>query len=165
MRHIRLIWYIFLGLALVLLDVSFFAVLEFRGAAIVSSFLTLIVLAISDRKENFVYFSLVLIILLTIFSSLPISIIGINFLVLPWLLNFAIKRYFRRPDPITNIFYLSFASLVFSLTLMIWANDWSLAGFVVALYFTLINSLAGWLIGYVYLSLRKKLTLDVEIKI
>jgi len=155
----------FLGLLLVLLDVSFLSNFEIYGASIITSFLTLIIMTISDRGDDYIYFSLILILLFSIFSSLPLGVIVINFLVLPSVLNLVVREYFPRPNHVTVMLYFILTTLIFDLVLLVWSRYWSATGLLAVGYFVLINSFAGWIINFIYLSLKRKFTLDTEVKI
>ncbi|MDO8444038.1 MAG: hypothetical protein Q7S80_00850 [bacterium] len=165
MKQLKYLWYLFSGLFLVLLDVSFLSNFDVYGASIITSFLILIIMAISNRDDDYIYFSLILIILFSIFSSLPLGIIAINFLVLPITLNIIIKKYFPRPNHFTIMLYFIFATFIFDLVLLIWSRDWSATGLLAVGYFVVINSFAGWIINSIYFSFKKRFTLETEVKI
>ena len=165
MNKIKYFWYLIIGLLSVLLDVSFLSNFEVYGASVITSFLILIILAISDKGDDYIYFALLLVILFSIFSSLPLGVIAFDLLVLPIALNLVIKKYFPRPNNFTALFYFILATFAFDLFLLIWSRDWSMTGFLAVGYFVVINSLAGWMIYFIYNAIRKKFMLDTEIKI
>lgn len=165
MKQLKFFWFLFLGFTLVLFDVSFLSNFELYGASILTSFLTLIMLIISGREDDYISFSLILILLFSIFSSLPLATIVINFLVLPLAINLVLRKYFPRPNNFSALFYFVFATFVFDFVLLVWSGEWNATGFLAVGYFTVINSLAGWALNSVYLSFKKKFTLDTEVKI
>lgn len=165
MKQIRYFWYIFLGLILVMLDVSFFSNFEVYGASVITSFLVLVILAISDKGDDYIFFSLILVILFSVFSSLPLGVIALNFLAMPMILNLVVKKYFPRPNNFTAVLYFTVATFIFDLVLLIWSRDWNMLGFLAVGYFTVINSLVGWVMNSIYLSFKKKFTLDNKVKL
>ncbi len=154
-----------LGLFLILLDVSFLSNFEIYGASILTSFLALVIFVIYDKTDDYIYFSLILILLFSIFSSLPLGVILVNFLILPVAMNIILQKYFPRPNNFTVLFYFIFATFVFDFVLLAWSGSWNAAGFLAVGYFTAINSVAGWIINYIYNSVKKKFVLESEVKI
>jgi len=165
MKPIKFILFVFLGLILVLLDVSFFSFITVMGASIITSFLVLIMMAITDRKKDFAYFSLLLVLYFSIFSSLPLFLIGLNILILPLAMNFVMKKYFRSPNVYASSIYFFIASFVFEFSFLVWVGEWNLNGYMAVLSFVLINTMAGFLLNFLYHKAQNRLLADFEIKI
>lgn len=165
MKYLKFLSFFFLGLCLVLLDVSFLSNFEVYGATVISSFVFLIILAISDRQEDFVLFSLSLVILFAVFSSLPLFIIFLNFVLLPLAFNLVRRKYLHVPNRFSAVIYLLAATFLFELVLVIWGREFNQFGFLAVAYFIIINTICGFFINIFYNSLRFRLTRETKIKI
>lgn len=156
MKQVKNIVLFALAAALVLFDVSFLSNFEVYGATILSSYSLLIIMSVLGGFNNFAYFSLSLVILFAVFSSLPIFLILLNFVGLPLLFNFVRHKYFHAPNRFTILIYLVIANFLFEAFVMIWLREFSPAGVLTVGYFTIINTVAGFLISLVYIYLRTK---------
>lgn len=143
MKIIRQIIIIFIALALVILDVSFFSQLDIYGASILFSFIAAILFALLDRDKNYLIYLLSAVIFFALFSSLPLPIIFINFFLLPAVIYYIKNTYFPEPTILSVIFYFSVATFLFDLIILLYAREWNEAGYLALGYFTVLNSLAG----------------------
>lgn len=141
---------VFLALVTVLLDVSFFSAFEVYGATIILSLVILLTMSITDRSRTYLIYAFSLILFFTIFSSLPLFVIALEFLALPVGLNYIVTRYFPRPRPVTSPIYYLFGNFIFELVLMVHGKEYNQAGLLTLSYFVVLNSIIG-VICYVLL--------------
>lgn len=153
-----------LALVTVLLDVSFFSTFEIYGATVISSLAILLTMAITDRNRNYLIYAFSLILFFTIFSSLPLIVIAIEFLALPAGLNYVMTRYFPRPRAATSPIYYLFGNFIFELVLMVYAKEYNQVGLLTLSYFVVLNSIFG-VIFYVLLEKVKNDFNIEEIKV
>lgn len=165
MKQLKLLIYFLLGFVLVLFDVSFLSNFEIYGATVLLSFSFLVILAVVRPFEDFMYFSLSLVILFAIFSSLPLFLVVLNFVLLPLLINFVRTKYFHRPGRLGMIAYLAVANFLFELILTIWAKELNQSGFLAIGYFTLINTFTGFIINLIYSAFYGQTRSQKEIRI
>jgi hypothetical protein len=149
-----------LALATVLLDVSFFSTFEIYGATVISSLAILLTMAITDRNRNYLIYAFSLILFFTIFSSLPLVVIVIEFLALPAGLNYVMTRYFPRPRAVTSPIYYLFGNFIFELVLMVYAKEYNQAGLLTLSYFVVLNSI----LGVIFYVLLEKVKNDFNIE-
>jgi hypothetical protein len=97
----------------------------------------------------------------TIFSSLPIYALLINFLILPASLNIVKKTYLPDPTVFTSFFYFFIASFIFELILIINFKGLNSDGLLTLAYFSFMNSFLGVVLFIIYRSIRKYLTGEV----
>jgi hypothetical protein len=164
MKQIRNLIVVVSALVLVLLDVSFFVSIEVYGATILSALSVLLIMAMIDKTKSYYVFSLSLVLFYSIFTSLPLGIIIINFFVLPAMLNLVRVRFFPEPTTITAFFYLLGANLFFESVLMVYSGELNESGWLAFSYFVFLNTVFGLLLFYLY-SLAKKRLLRDEIKL
>ncbi|MCX6808251.1 MAG: hypothetical protein NTW50_01105 [Candidatus Berkelbacteria bacterium] len=164
MKLFRNILLVVLALSLVLLDVSFFVNFEVNGATFLSSFCVLVVLALVDNSKKYYIFSLALVLFFSLFTSLPLLVIALNFFLLPAFLNFIRLKFFPEPTPFTSLFYFISISVVFEIIIMIYSGSWNSQALLALLYFVLINSAAGVFLFTMYRIIKKRFLLG-EIKI
>jgi len=143
MNTIKKILLIVAALITVLLDVSFFSSLEIYGATVILSLAVLLTMAITDRGRDYLIYAFSLILFFTIFSSLPLIVIAIEFLVLPAGLNFVLTKYFPKPRPATSPIYYIFGTLFFEFVLLVYSKEFTQSGFLTLGYFVVINSIVG----------------------
>lgn len=154
MKYLKLAFYFFLGLFLTLLDVSLLSNFEFFGATILTSFSLLIVLAVSDRLEDLAYYSLGLVILFAVFSSLPLFLIMINFVFLPLVISYVRRRYFHKPSEFAVLLYLILGNFLFEAILVVWAGELNKIGLLLIMSFVIINTVCGFLINILFSKVR-----------
>lgn len=164
MKQIKPILYFLLGLALVLLDVSFLSNFEIYGATIVTSFIFLVILAISDRLQDFMYFSLSLVILFAVFSSLSLAVILLNFVLLPLVISYVRRKYLHVPNKFAAILYFLIATFCFEFILVAAAKEFNQAGALMIGYFTILNTFLGFFINIFYRSIKQKFSTAKEIR-
>jgi len=143
MKIFQQILIILLAFCLVILDVSFFSQLNIYGASILFSFIVAILFVLLNRDKNYLCYLLASVIFFTIFSSLPLPIIFLNFFLLPVAVNYIKNTYFPEPTIISVIFYFFAATFIFDFILLIYAKEWNQSGYLALGYFTVLNSLAG----------------------
>jgi len=143
MNTFKKIMLIVAALVTVLLDVSFFSSIEIYGATIILSLSILLTMAISDRSRNYLIYAFSLILFFTIFSSLPLIVIAIEFLLLPTGLNYVMIKYFPKPRPVTSPIYYAFGTLFFELVLLVYSKEFTESGLLTLSYFVVINSIVG----------------------
>lgn len=134
---------IILAFILVILDVSFFSQLDIYGASVLFSFIAAILFALLDREKNYLFYLLAAVLFFTIFSSLPLPIIFLNFFLLPVAINYVKNTYFPEPTIISVVFYFFISAFIFDFVILIYAKEWNQAGYLALGYFTVLNSLAG----------------------
>ncbi|MEI7791884.1 MAG: hypothetical protein WCI57_00130 [Candidatus Berkelbacteria bacterium] len=149
-----------LALATVLLDVSFFSAFEIYGATIISSLAVLLTMAITDRSRNYLIYVFSLILFFTIFSSLPLLVIALEFLALPVGLNYVMTRYFPRPKAVTSPVYYLFGNFIFELVLLVYSKEYNQAGLLTLSYFVVLNSI----LGVIFYILQEKVKNDFNIE-
>jgi len=143
MNTFKKIMLIVVALVTVLLDVSFFSSIEIYGATIILSLSILLTMAISDRSRDYLIYAFSLILFFTIFSSLPLIVIAIEFLLLPAGLNYVMIKYFPKPRPVTSPIYYIFGTLFFELVLLVYSKEFTESGLLTLSYFVVINSIVG----------------------
>lgn len=159
----RLLW-IILALVMVIFDVSFLTNFSLNGASILFSFLILMIFSLLDKKGEYVIFALALVIGFSVFSSVPILVIAINFLILPIVVNYVRLNYFPVPTALTIFLYLLLATFLFDFSLLVYAGEWSRAGFTTVAEFVAMNTILGGIMYSLYLRFSKRFSI-MDIKI
>lgn len=146
---------------LVLLDISFFSSMDLYGATLISSFAFLILLAITDKKSNYLFASSVCLLFFTIFSSLPIFLLLLDFLILPAIVNNIKRTYLPEPTVFTSFFYFFSASLFFEIILIGYLKGFDSDGLLTIGYFSILNAFLGVLLFTIYKAIKRYLTGEV----
>lgn len=154
-----------LAFLLTLLDVAFFSNLSVYGATIISTFLVAIIFSLDDKWENLVVFCSFSLLFYSIFSSVQVVVLFFVFYILPFMVHYLRKNYFRETSAIFSVAYFAPALAIFDLTLMISTKQWGIEAILALCYFVIINSIFGILIYIPILKLRHSFTLEREIKV
>lgn len=156
MRYLKNFSIIILVFILVLLDVSFFSNFQLYDATVLSTIAFILVFCIADIHMRYLnIFALSAIFFFSIFSSLPIFIILVNFLVLPLALKIARGRYFPEPTVIMAIFYSLLFSFCFETVMILYDRIWSKEAILSLFCFTVLNTFASVVVYAVFLTMRK----------
>lgn len=166
MKPLKIFFLLLLGFILVIIDVAFLSNLEFFGVTILTSYIALLEFAILNRKSNsFLAFSVILFALFAIFSSLPLPILVLNFILLPAFLIFIKSNYFAGTTILSTIFFLLFASFLFESILVLYAG-FSLSTveiYLSMIVFTLLHTIIGFAV-YLVARVFKKNFLSIGIE-
>lgn len=165
MKLSKLLLYILLGLVLVIMDLTFFSYIEIYGASLITSLVVLTMLALSSKNDDYIYFGLILVILFSIFSSVPLFVIGLNFVLVPATINYVIKKYLPSPSTLTAVLYFIFVAFLFEFSLLVWSSEWSVVGFKAVGYFVMINAILGTIINVLYTKAKNFFLSEFEIKL
>jgi hypothetical protein len=141
-KWINILLFGFLALCLVLLDTSFFSFLVLFEAQIIISFVALITFAIK-ADDYLTYFSGFVIIFFSIFSSLPVWLIVINFCVLPEIVFYIRKNLLPEPSVFIIPAYFIAVSFSFEFLLFLYSKEFNASGVLAIGYFVLLNTIAG----------------------
>ena len=147
---------VILALLLVFVDVCFFGFLPLGGISILSSFLVLVTFALLFDQEKFLIFALSLVIWLSIFSSLPTWVILAVYVLIPSTIVFLRKNYLPEPSIFIALFYFFVSTLLTGLFFMIDSMEWNDSSLALILFFSLINTIAGFIIFVVFKSYRQR---------
>lgn len=141
----NLLKYFFISIfsfCLVLLDTSFFSMLTFYEAQIIISFLALIIFALKvDEILTFFCFSIV--IFFAVFSSLPVWLILINFLLIPSVVLYLRKNFLPEPSMVSLPLYFMITCFAFEFVLLLYSHDINSKSLLVLVCFALINCFFG----------------------
>lgn len=147
---------ILFALFLSVMDTAFFSNLTINGASIVSVYMLSIIFAINGDFERFLLFVGATVIFFSIFSSLPIYLIFLLFLVIPSFLLFLRKKYLPHPSVPVSLFYFIIVDFLFEIILLLQSKEWSRNGFEILGYFILINSVFGVIMFYIVNKIKNK---------
>lgn len=128
---------------LTLLDVSFFINMPIFGSTILISFITLIILAVTDKSETYYIFAIALTIFFSGLSSFPIILIIIDFLFLPIVLNRLRQNFFSFPTLISSFLYLIVTTIFFQLSILLYSRSFEITMLATIVKFVLLNSFFG----------------------
>ena len=156
MNILRYLMLAFVCVLLVIFDVVFLVNFQLYGATIFSSFLFLVIFAISGRRDDYIFIAFCLVLLFAVFSSLPIWLSLILFIILPSLLHFIRQQYFPEPNVLSSLLYFFAATLCFDFILLVYADGWSIEGAISLASFVAANTLAGCLMFAVAYRFREK---------
>jgi len=141
---------------LTLLDASFFSAMPLFGATILSSYILALALSISKELNLLLCYVISAVFFFSIFSSLPIWLIVIVFLGVPYVIFYVRKKYFPKLSILPSALFFITGTLIFSTIFLIYNKEWNLNGLIILIYFILINSAIG--VGVYYL--LQKLEMD-----
>lgn len=137
------------ALVLSLLDTSFFSAMPLFGATIISTFVFAMVLCVSKDQNILIYYSVSSVFFFSIFSSLPVWLIVVVFLLIPYILFFIRKKYFPKQSIPSSIPFFMAGTLIFSFILLVYNKQWDIDGVIVVIYFMIINSALGMGLYYI----------------
>lgn len=152
-----------LALFSAILDTSFFSAITIFGASIILTYLILIFLAIRATEETFI-FAAFSVIFFTIFSSISVIIILLNFLIIPLMVFYLRKRFLPEPSFLASLLYFSAGSLIFELIFILYFKEFGREGLTILGSFIAMSTIAGMII-YVTESRIRKIFHRREIKI
>lgn len=163
-KWIRYVLLVLLASASVILDASFFSYLSVGGISILSSFSLFIIFALLGRQRDLLFLSIVSIMLLAAFSSLPVWFILIGYLFIPNGLTYVKKNHLH--DSSLFILYLLVCSccFAFEVPLLLLAQSWDISSLRMLGYFILLNSSFTMLLFYLVRKTREQF-MRGEIKI
>lgn len=150
MNYTKALVLTFCSLALCLLDTSFFSAMPLFGATVIGTFALALVLSVSKNQSVLLYYSISSVFFFSIFSSLPVWLIVIVLLLLPYILFFIRKKYFPQLSILSSIPFFMTGTLIFSGLLLVYNKEWSMDGLAVVVYFMLINSAIGTGLHYIF---------------
>ena len=147
-----------LAFILSILDTSFFSFIPILGTTIISSYAAIINFSIAEKINDFLIFTIAVIFFFSSFSSLPVWLIVMVFLIFPSIMFYVKKTYFPEPSVISSFAFFVSGTLLFALTSLIYTNGWNREGTIASLYFIAINSAFGVLIYYLLRNIKRKIT-------
>jgi hypothetical protein len=147
---------IFLAFLFILLDVSFFSTFQVLGVSILSSYIVAINFALMKRFESTLIFCIASTIFLAVFSSLPVILIWIIYLLLPMVTFFIRAKYFAVPGIIISVLFFIGASTVMGSILLINSRGLNVSGLTKLFYLVLENAIFGILIYMIFRKMQKK---------
>ena len=145
----------------VFVDVSFFSFWPVFGATLISSFVLVVIFSLFFEDQLFLIFSLSVVFFFAIFSSLPLWIIIVCFLLVPAFLLFVRRRYLPEPNFVIILIYLIIANLLFEMILITFFKEWNEKGLLALAYFVATNTLFG-LICLALSRAKKPTTLKIK---
>jgi hypothetical protein len=165
MIYIKYLFLIVLSFVLSFMDISFFSFLGVYGATILTSFIFMIIFTLVDKtKKDYIIVSLSLVLFFSIFSSLPLFPIMVNFFLIPAAISYIRKYYLPEPSLIVSPLYFLVATFIFEGVLLIYSKAWNNEGLLTFSWFVFINTMVGVIVYYFYLKIRKRFK-SFEIKI
>lgn len=165
MIYIKYLILIAVSLVLSFLDISFFSFLDVYGATLLSSFIFLIIFTFVDKtKKDYIIVALSLVLSFSIFSSLPLFPIFINFFFIPAMISYLRRYYLPQPSLIVSVLYFLATTFIFEGVLLIYAKAWNNSGLLTFSWFIFINTVLGIIAYAFYLKVRRKFK-TFEIKI
>lgn len=163
-HYLKKILIVILTFVMVLFDISLFSFWDLHGATVISSLVFILFLAMAAKSKTFLIPSLSALFFFSVFSSLPMLVLFLNFIILPAAVHFFRIRFFPEPNIFSSFFYFVAGSFCFEFVLLIFSGEWNQAGFLTLGYFILINSLFGLLCFLSYIVSRRFFALP-EIKV
>lgn len=154
----KLLYYIILILLAffaVLLDTSFFSFLEICYATILLSLVILISLPLLNIEKGTIIFATMLIVFFSIFSSLPIWFLTLIFILIPSIVFYLNRRFAFDHSKLLIVMVFVLCSFLFQLGLAIISQDFSQQAFISVISFTIINTIFGVIIFYVFKFAKK----------
>ncbi len=143
MTSLQLFLYPCLAFIVSVLDTSFFAFYEIFNSTIISSFLILIILVISDRKKVSLYFGSFCILFLSAFSSLPIYSMFLAYMGIPLIIFYIRQKIYFESNLFPALFVIFIANSLFRL-LLLPLSDFQAESTIISLFsFPIINTLIG----------------------
>lgn len=129
-----------------ILDVSFFSNFSFFGATIVSAYIIVLVFALVAEKNDCFLFLFLTFFFYAIFSSVPIIILFILFVVLPGILIYLRKYNYVEPTLVVSSVTVFVFLLLFELILLIYYKEFNFSAVKLVTGFVLVNSLVSLII-------------------
>ncbi|MCL5410399.1 MAG: hypothetical protein M1324_00905 [Patescibacteria group bacterium] len=150
---------IFFAFVFSILDTSFFSFLPIIGeVTIISAYVAIIYFSISGQINDFLIFTIAVIFFFSAFSSLPVWLVVLTFLLVPYFIFYIRKKYFPEPSILSSLAFFGSGTFLFALTSIIYSKEWNGKNIFTSFCFVLINSAFGVLLYYVSKNIRKKLT-------
>lgn len=146
-----IIYYIFIALAALLLsilDTSYLSFLEVNGATVLSAYAVLIILALNGRRSSIIFYSALLTLFYSAFSSLPVLFLIFIFFATPLIIQFFKRKVVIESNFIAILFVFFVFNFLFEGILILISRDFSSSGINAWASFTLINVLFGMAIYY-----------------
>ncbi len=162
-NKLKLVVLFVLSFALTILDTSFFSFVMIKEAQIISTYLVLVIFAIK-ADNRFFEFSTFCAVMFSVFSSLPVWLILVNFCLLPSLFYYFRQKFLPEPSVFSSFLYFVSAAFFFELFLLIYVDQLDAYGATIMGSFVLINAIAGSLI-YLLQKHYQKLIRKPEIKL
>lgn len=150
MKWIKYTILFFTAIALTLLDTSFFPGLLIKNASIISSFQLMIIFAFLADTKMYLFFTGIVIIFFSIFSSLPVWVIFVLFFVLPGVIIYLRKGHLPLPSVFIALILFTIINFIFEIVLLLYFQEWSKSGFVSLYYFVIINTFFGVVLYYFF---------------
>ena len=156
---------ILLALFLVLIDTTFFTLFSIGGVSIISSFAVLIIFSLIGNRNDFLIFSLSLIIFLTIFSSIPPVMLIISFCIVPALILYLRQNYLPEPPLSLTFVYYFFGNIFLGIFLILFGQNINSVVINSFIIFVATNSLIGVIFYYIAKKIRNNLQPGKQIKL
>jgi len=161
----KIFYYIFLILlafCAVLLDTSFFSFLIIYNATILISLILLISMPLSGVRKGTVIYASFLILFFAVFSSLPVWFLLLQFMLIPLIVFYLNQRFALDQSKILVILAFVLCCVFFQLSLAVVSQDFSKQAFVSVISFTIINSIAGVIIFFIFRKMIKTISPFLE---
>ncbi|MFA4996027.1 MAG: hypothetical protein WC536_02710 [Patescibacteria group bacterium] len=149
---------VLLAFILSILDTSFFSFIPILGATIISSYITIINFSITGKTNDFLIFTISVIFFFSAFSSLPVWMIVLTFLLIPYLIHYVKNHFFPDPSAPFSIAFFMAGTFLFSLISLIYGKEWNMTGVILVSSFIFVNSLFGVFLYYISRKIKKNFT-------
>lgn len=159
MRQLNYLFFAILALFTTIIDIAFFSFLPIFGSPLLLTFIILIVLGALSLRSHSVAFASFAILFYAGLSSLELQYILILFLAIPFMVTLLRRRFIFELNLYSFGFLMSASCLIFELLLIIFELNFSQAGFLGLLSFTIINTLGGIIVFF----LAKKFGANLKI--
>jgi len=149
---------VLLAFILSILDTSFFSFVPIFGATIISSYITIINFSITGKTNDFLTFAISVIFFFSAFSSLPVWMIVLVFLLVPYLIHYVKGHFFPDPSVPFSVAFFMAGTFLFSLISLVYGKEWNVTGIILMSSFIFINSLFGVFLYYISRKVKKNFT-------
>lgn len=140
---------LFLSYIFALLQATFFSQLTFFSLSIDIILITFLILLFFGYRRQSLFFLIVSIIFLSLFSAVPFLLISLAYLFVFFLfIMLEHRKIISSPTVITSIIYFFLSTIAVNLFQIIFSADFTLDFFYLLLISALLNSIAGFLVYY-----------------